>query len=225
MDKKEWEDSITPVFDLDHFYEIESIRKMRESLEDNRSKWWGHLPANKYIKTFLDKVSEVVSPKNILEIGVCLGYSSTYMLQTFVDATVFGIDIRNQTISNCSGIDAVKTRYGERFSVTIDDSKNILNHYEKNMFDLCHIDGDHSYEYALRDIKNCKVLNIPYLMIDNIKGHQGAEGVLKSIEDEKLDLIFLEEYVNIKQYQTIETYPPHDNAVRFSDQIGLFKWT
>ena len=48
MDKKEWEDSITPVFDLDHFYEIESIRKMRESLEDNRSKWWGHLPANKY---------------------------------------------------------------------------------------------------------------------------------------------------------------------------------
>ena len=205
------------VFDIDHFIEIESVRLTREknySNRDSRGRWWGHLPPNSYIKSFLGSVEELIYPENVLEIGTCLAYSSSYILQSFFGCRLTSVDIRKQSISGIIGIDLVLNKYPDRFTFVENDSKNLLSLFQENTFDVCLIDGDHSYDMAMLDIENCKKLKIPHLIVDNLS----HPDVAKAVKDSNLELILEGPYVNLKKIHADDDYEYH------YDSLNLYRY-
>lgn len=92
---------------------------------------------------------------SIVEIGVRAGYSALAMLSAVPDATYLGIDADQGEWGGSAGyLDrAVETLKGFQATVLHVDSQllqELPGHYS-----LAHIDGDHSYDGALRDIRLC----------------------------------------------------------------------
>lgn len=115
-----------------------------------------------YFQTKYD-ICKRVNPKRILEIGIGWGYSAYAFLNACPDAYYLGIDInanhRPQYISYLNKYD---------FNSIIVDSTNITDLYLP-VFDFIHIDGDHSYAIAYRDIEmTLRVLSKKgYMLVDD----------------------------------------------------------
>ena len=209
---------LCPAFDLKHMSPYETAKVNRELIDQGR--YWGHLPPTDEIKFFLEKVGDIVDPKTILEIGICLGYSATYMLQTFLDCKILGVDILGfQRWGNLPpGIKLVKDKYPNRYVILECDSKEITQWLKKDTYDLALVDGWHDYDYAYHDIQSCKDLNIPWIMVDN---YYSVPEVCQAIKDH--DLIEVESTL----YESVRslvngTFP--QKLQMWKDQIGLFKW-
>lgn len=212
-----WEKAREIVFDIEHLYNIFERRSLFEAREGERGRFWGHLPPTEVIKIFFEVVNNICAPKKILEIGTCLGYSSTYMLQTFPESIVDSIDIRRQTCHGIEGIGYVEKRYPDRFRFTQGDSKELDKYYKPDVFDFAFIDGDHSYSMAVNDIRKCKSLNIPIIALDNV---YGTPSVKKAAKDEGLRLIFEQFYTAVHHFNDGVATP--ETAVYFEDSIAVY---
>jgi len=97
--------------------------------------------------------------KNILEIGFNAGHSSELFLENFKNAKVTSVDLGYWYYCKF-GYEFLKNKYPGRIEVHFEDSIKALKGYSKlnknNIYDLIYIDGNHTYQYALNDILNCK---------------------------------------------------------------------
>jgi predicted O-methyltransferase YrrM len=209
-------------YDIEHFSVISKYRIEKYGF----NRFWGHLPPTPEVKAIFDAVSEVVTPKTILEFGSCLGFSSTYFLQTFPEATVHSFDIRKQTVSDNngtrspSGVDCVRLRYGDRFVFTQELTTTAPRYYSENQFELAFVDADHSYKGAALDIETCMKLKIPYIMVDNCN----LPDVANACDYFDMDLIFSMQYHNTKEYDANLGESNHyDDKTILPETIRLYK--
>ena len=93
--------------------------------------------------------------KNILEIGVFDGSSGLIMLSASKDITIYGIDICENDYPEKS-VNILNKHYNNRYNLIRGSSSNEINKFKlKTLFDMIHIDADHSFEAVVQDILNC----------------------------------------------------------------------
>ena len=95
--------------------------------------------------------------KSVLEIGVNGGHSALTMFTANPDLSYHGFDIGHHSYTQ-PAIDWLNKKY-KKVSYHVGDSKLTVPKFNKSIkFDLVHVDGGHSVEQALADIKNCRRL-------------------------------------------------------------------
>ena len=101
-------------------------------------------------------VEAVSGRKRLLEIGFNAGHSALTYLYTNPSAEYVGIDLAYRPYTT-EAIRWLKERYGERFSLHVGDSTEVLPRIESEIgkFDVIHVDGGHTFDVAFADIWNC----------------------------------------------------------------------
>ena len=124
-------------------------------------------PWNFRTKEFYDEyrtkyaIAKLVQPKRILEVGVRFGYSARSFLFAAPEADYFGLDIDEPSWGAFKGVPRLWAE--ERLKKLY--PKNKIQTWQQNsqeippvtnlaeLFDLVHIDADHTYEGALHDME------------------------------------------------------------------------
>ena len=106
---------------------------------------------------FLNKYKE--SFTNVLEIGFNAGHSSEIFLGSNPNSKITSIDVGYWYYGKF-GVEFLNNKFPNRLKVIFKDSILALNDFstipENKIFNFIYIDGNHSYDYAYNDIKNCK---------------------------------------------------------------------
>jgi len=217
---------LIPAFDISHLQNYQQWKDQRDSRDQGR--FWGHLPPTDQIKNFLDDVGDIVDPQTILEIGICLGYSATYMLQSWPGCKILGVDKvafqkypAHDVHTNRACLEFTIAKYPGRYFPLQCDSKELGKGWMLNpngAFDLAFVDGWHNYEYAWADIQSCKDLNIKYLMIDNALT---TDGVRRAIKDHELIEEISVEYETVRSL--VNGLPPQ-RLQMWVEKLGLYTW-
>lgn len=102
-------------------------------------------------------IAKMVQPKSILEIGVRFGYSARSFLMGAPTASYVGLDIDEPSWGPYAGVprewaQSVLQGLYPRNSITTHHANTQLPPQDAICADLVHIDADHSYEGALRDL-------------------------------------------------------------------------
>lgn len=125
---------------------------------------WGYLQPSEQVFSNLSKAIEVSNAKSILEIGFYVGHSTTYLANLAPDAEIF----------SCCPDHPRGRKYGTIISdlfpnVTVNrvPSPDVFLLTMTKQFDLCFLDGNHTYAAALTDFMLCRELRIPYVLFDN----------------------------------------------------------
>ena len=139
---------------------------------------------------FEDVLKLTDKPKNILEIGFNSGHSATTWL-TKSDANLTSVDIcSHENVEKCA--DIVSSNFGSRFNFIKYDSTKLDSKIIDGKFDLIYIDGAHTYEACLADIKTGLRLNCDYFFIDDywdcFDPRHVSMGVKRSIDENSDDL-------------------------------------
>lgn len=118
------------------------------------------------------EVCQRLQPRSIFEIGVRAGYSAYAMLSGSPPGTLYrGLDLNQGTHGGeVDYIDHAKQILTERFpdgdiKIVCGDSQQ-FRHLDRR-FDLCHVDGDHTYEGALHDLELCAPY-ADYVLVDDV---------------------------------------------------------
>ena len=170
---------------MQNIYPSSRLHPVYKSFRDNvrNGQMWGHIPENEGVFTFFENISKYIDVKNILEFGYNLGFSSSYQLVVHPNATLTSYDPTIwHTDSALKGYHPEyeipfkipawtlgKLAFGDRLNFINEPSNNVLINHKTGDFDYCLIDGDHTTQGTINDIKNCIELEIPYLCIDNCK--------------------------------------------------------
>jgi hypothetical protein len=147
---------------------------------------WGYLPPSAEVFDNLSKAIEVSNAKSILEIGFYAGHSTTYLANLAPDATIF----------SCCPDHPRGREYGTIVSdlfpnVTVNcvPSPEVFLLTMAKKFDLCFLDGNHSYISALTDFMLCRELRIPYVLFDNTELHTVRTLIQHLRATDRLELI------------------------------------
>lgn len=123
------EDTFEPTPEVEHYYRVKH-----------------------QLVTSLHRMRPVTS---IVEIGVRAGYSALAMLCAVPDATYLGLDADQGEWGGAAGYLERARQTLEGFQVTIQQADSQCLQELPGRYSLAHIDGDHSYDGALRDIRLC----------------------------------------------------------------------
>jgi len=116
--------------------------------------------------TVLYAVSEIIKPKNYLEIGVRRGRSMAVVVKAHPEVNVWGIDL---WIPNYAGLEnpgqefvknEIKPFHKGSLTLISGNSHNEVPKL-KIQFDLVNVDGDHSFSGAFKDLINVRPLVKP----------------------------------------------------------------
>lgn len=150
------------------------------------------------------QIIDYVKPKNILEIGTNLAYSSSLWL-TMSDANIVTVDISSKAETKAA-VELMNKKWGERFFFILEDSAHLLdswyNYLKRYKFDCAFVDGGHEDHHVMADIDLCLKLGIKWIVFDDVLPQFGP-GVLPSIAKHTQ----LKEVVtihNIALYQNME---------------------
>jgi predicted O-methyltransferase YrrM len=135
---------------------------------------WGYLdPSLLDVRTMLEEVSSLTkNVTNIIEVGMFAGHSTVCLLEHFPEAKVTSLDPGK--FSEISHI-PIKERYGDRFTFI----PSTLPKTEVETPDLVFIDGNHSYESVVKDIKKTFEIKPRYILFDNVE----LPGVRQAIKE------------------------------------------
>jgi hypothetical protein len=125
---------------------------------------------------------------SILELGFNRGASCLSLLEAGFD-TVDTVDRRDLS-SVKKSCDFLTDRFGKKFKYIECDHTKILNHTElfNSKYDLVFIDGDHSKEAVIRDIKTALTFKPKYILFDDYLHPYHSKDIKEIISNFSLDL-------------------------------------
>lgn len=111
------------------------------------------------------RVSELVKPKKMLEIGFNMGYGAMMWLHSS-DTELVSLDIsdKEETLAAAKLVDE---RNPNRFKFVLSDSREAYEKLKDHQFDLIFIDGDHTLPYVISDIELALRLGIKNICFDD----------------------------------------------------------
>lgn len=128
-------------------------------------------------------VSKVLQPKAICEIGVGGGLAALAMLDACPTAAYVGID-------SCRYEDDLAVPllgHVEEQFIALKRHARILRQDSKSLkklpgeFDLVHVDGDHSFEYARHDLAMAFASGVPWILVDDARDNQVVAGIFTAL--------------------------------------------
>jgi predicted O-methyltransferase YrrM len=171
---------------------LESLNKtVRESQEVIEGNYFYHHqvtelqnlpdPSRSEKRVFLS--GAVKGKRNVLEVGFNAGHSALLILSSNPQAKYLGVDIGEHSYT-APAATVLKHFFGVRFELVIADSRTFLNElvFEKRKFDLIHVDGDHSYQSCLSDLrKSAKLMknSRSRILLDDILGPEVEKAYLQ----------------------------------------------
>jgi predicted O-methyltransferase YrrM len=120
--------------------------KRQDRLQVPMTVTWEH--AKNTRRHFLQYLIEKNSYTTMIEIGIRRGGTTFHLLDTIPNLTIFGID----TDISQFYTKEVKKKYGERLIPIQGFSELVADQIPNNSVDIIFIDGNHSYEYVVKDI-------------------------------------------------------------------------
>jgi hypothetical protein len=135
-------------------------------------------------RIFLSKT--VKGKKSVLEVGFNAGHSALLILSSNPHIKYVGVDIGEHSYTKEAGR-ILLNHFGNRFKLIIGDSTDILPilKLDKLKFEVIHIDGGHSRDQCLSDLRNATNLLIEesgQILLDDIKGSE----ILDALEEFKM---------------------------------------
>lgn len=115
---------------------------------------------------FLESHIKKIKPKLVLETGTNSGCFSVVLKLVNNDSKIitFGIDSWSKDTT-----DFINDKFGNFITFIHGDSKITLSEFTtEDTIDMAWVDGDHSYNGALTDLRNCKRLKIKHIFIDDV---------------------------------------------------------
>ena len=128
-------------------------------------------------------VAKVIQPKAICEIGVGGGLAALAMLDACPTAAYVGID-------SCRYEDDLAVPllgHVEQQFIKLKRHGRILRQDSKSLkklpgeFDLVHVDGDHSFEYARHDLAMAFASGVPWILVDDARDNQVVAGIFTAL--------------------------------------------
>lgn len=126
-------------------------------------------PSEEYKRQYFLKFDCVrqAQPKVIAEIGVRAGYSALAMLLAAPEARYIGFEADQGTFGGVQGFTAAavpRVLAGFKHELRFVDSQNLSR--IDDVVDFFHVDGDHSYDGALRDLETAWACS-QYVLVDD----------------------------------------------------------
>ena len=113
------------------------------------------------IKPQVEDLIHIIKDKpnvKIMEIGFNGGHSSELFLEYNKTSTVLSFDIGHHDYVKY-GKEYIDRAYPNRHTLIIGNSIDSIPKYKNETFDIIFIDGDHEYDVAIQDLKNCMCLS------------------------------------------------------------------
>lgn len=127
----------------------------------------------------LFEVFEASRPRSVLEIGCYRGVSTEVWLlhcaQVVAVDPWLDVGVRREFLARCSHYPHLKMIEGF--------SPSALTSLRDHQFDLCYIDGDHSYEAVVQDIQACKPHVKPGAFIGGHDYGGDCPGVAQAVDE------------------------------------------
>lgn len=132
---------------------------------------------NPALAQLLFRIAEHFQPKNLIELGTCLGITSAYFAQACPEATVY-------TIEGCPETAKVAQQNFEQLNLTNIDS--LIGNFDAifpdllqklNTVDMVYIDGNHTQDATIRYFEQClpKIHEGTVLIFDDIYWSEGMK--------------------------------------------------
>lgn len=154
--------SLYPTYDFEFLNKLFSVWSQPEGSTFG----WDSMNGSTIQTNFHKKVFQEVNPNRILEVGTHKGSYSYFAKKELpkVQIHTFGIDSESKTC-----VDMINEHFNEEFITFIEgNSAETLTIFKTRMkFNLAWIDGGHTYEECLSDLKNCARLNITNILVDD----------------------------------------------------------
>lgn len=129
-------------------------------IKENISQLWfddGHLSIDQR-DFYIELISEL-NPKTCLEIGFAGGRHTVTMLYSCNPTKVLSLDINFNYHGGQNMVDKIKDKFTNIEFITGDSTKLLTSDFFRTHFpngvDYILVDGGHSYDVAINDIKNC----------------------------------------------------------------------
>lgn len=187
---------------------------------------WGFMPPTEKVFAAFKYCQEMYNPTHVFEIGFHLGHSTTYQLEIYKNAKILSISPENDSdhlreeirkkddvipaICRKWAAQRLNKKYGKRWIWVpgYNRDKNVWTRVSRETFDFALVDGHHTYDDALFDLKYCKELGIKNLLIDN------------------LELTTVKTAVEKSEYQLIKSFPYVSNFKQKQNQcvLGVLKY-
>lgn len=201
----------------------QTVESTREPLEGNlfyynKSWTFDKSPNRRY-----NLIQSARESTHMLEIGFNAGHSTVLALLANPSLKVTSVDIcEHKYTEKCASI--VGDRFGDRFTFIKGDSMRVLPHKSKNkggeLFDLVHVDGNHSTKYANMDVYNSLKLcdRFAQVIFDDFQKDHLKELWRKYVQDigiihPKYDVFPNDEFRSAKHAVGIYTDPTKINAL------------
>ena len=151
-----WSKDLEKINTLDDFYKLYKTKLIEGNVQQYKDQ-------SKYLDIYSKNASK------ILEIGFNAGHSAELFLKGNSNTIVTSVDIGFWYYCKF-GREFLNKKYPNRLNVIFEDSKKISKVIQEK-YDLIFIDGNHSYEYALNDLKNCKNFSHrqTYIILDDVE--------------------------------------------------------
>jgi|SRR5581483_627228 len=120
------------------------------------------------------------APKTVLEIGVRAGYSAAVWLSVWPECRYHGLDSDGHESGGWPGaVHKARTMLGKHFPgrwlMTVYDTQTYPGYLPQGPCDLVYVDGDHSYQGCLHDLKAAAKI-ARRIWVDDLKHHAGTVG-------------------------------------------------
>ena len=152
----------------------------------------------------LTVIVSLLKPKKILEIGTNIGYSGTVMLQAAPDATLFTIEMDEDT-ANMAKNNFNTAGVGDRVQILRGKAEEILP-YIKDEYDLIFLDGPKGQYYYLSTLLLPMLKSGGVLVCDNVLFRGMVSGKRKTTARKRTLVKKLDEFLRfISNDPTLET--------------------
>ena len=141
-------------------------------------------------------LSRYSKDKNILEVGFNAGHSSeTFLLSNDV-SNITSVDRRTLLLQD--RLLFFEEKFSNRIKLIVEDSLTALEKLNEsgNVYDLIFVDGNHSYEYAKKDLLNSRNLSDKntIILMDDVNGQDVKRAWNELIQDKLLEEIEIIEF-------------------------------